>query len=460
MSTTTLQSRIGELVGLLSSQKLSPDAYSKIISEERAGRRFDVEGLLAAAEKSHLDMANAMKFAVAAAIEAGKNVEASESTSKTVTQTRYVKNADGTVSEITEEVTSGVSKRITAKNLGKLAAMPTDKLSAHVTQTSSVSTDHGLISRVTQIGGDAGAVHVAESALAVSANGSHQSLETSKAKRALAPKPAPAARSAPQSTLPPAALQPCREGAGCRNKDCTRFSHPDSRPAAGSRGWCATVECRDGYNRCTRPGCWYRHTPDNHEAVTVLYNDYANSARPGEWARAHPDEWALLVQHDLVSDPEDSEDPFDVEEFFCPALDDFAFAEVAIPRAAREDDRGAAAGGHTNMCFYLSVTDTPAAALALKEKLAPVADRIAVVLTGNTLGALGAPSTARAGFTGADAPADTEVLMAYVWIERRALCVVLPGRAVIIRRTRDRVTQPPIAYVRLAGGHYTRLVTK
>jgi len=85
-------------------------------------------------------------------------------------------------------------------------------------------------------------------------------------------------------------------------------------------------------------------------------------------------------------------------------------------------DKGAAIDGiDYNMCFYLCATESPAAALRLKDEIAPLATRYAHDLDIN------------ADFAILGQMADTETICAYVSIKKRSVIVlnVAAGKAVL-----------------------------
>ena len=391
----------GALVGpvraanMLVKKQIAPEAYEELMAAETAGKRFNVPALLAEAEKAHLDMAKLMSFELADAVRRGEAASASEQTTATTTNVKYVWSASANRwRQITraESTVSKTDESVVPMETG--FTPPAGSTTLTLTREQSVDTNSGRQAMVQQLSTDGASAH---GSIATLRNG-QQTLDSMSAQ-------AQAALPLPQAALPQAALPPAQDIQGLHDR------YRD--------------EIRD-LELCGDP------------------------APKETWALVNADSFALLVQHGLIG-PEkadgDSPAAFD--------LSHLTFEEVPMTatifgvtfgsRVFSAVDYGSVAGQHQNMCFYLSVMDGDSAeAISLKECLAPVAGRIA-----QTFGV----SDAR--FQAIGAPADIEVVLAYVQAKRKTVVIASfdTGKALRIG-----MGSPDTVYLRLSAEHFTRLV--
>lgn len=389
----------GPLVGaekavqLLIAQKISPGTYNELMAAEAAGTRFDVPALLAAAEKAHLDMASVMSFDLANAIRRGEAASATEKSSAETTTVEFEwHETTKQWMKITHTEATITKTGFQVEPMGPGFVPSSGSTTLTLTREQSVDSASGRKAMVQQLSTDGASTHGSIATL----SGGEQALTTVNlgGQQAL-----PAA----QAALPAA---------------------PDMQ------------------------NLYERYCGEVH-----ALGAQGDPAPEATWALVHDDDFALLLHHGLVEAVEQEADAMGAPPIF--DLDRMNFTEVPMtampggvdfgPRRFRAVDRGSVAKRHHNMCFYLSVTagDAPKA-IALKERLAPLAGYIA-----QTFGVLNAR------FQAIGAPADIEVILAYVWTTGETVCIASleTGKALRI------ATGPKDgAYLQLSAEHFTQLV--
>ena len=268
------------------------------------------------------------------------------------------------------------------------------------------------------------------------------------------------------------ATTPCRNGLQChgRNGSCA-FQHPE-RPDC-KNGWdChgrATGKCPFSHHECeVAPTQLALLPPPVRVTYARFVSETADLRMSGDvyseatWALLYEQDFAVLLAYSLVpplsilAPEDDGKSAAASVQDFC--LEDLDFFESPVKvankktvtfgaRTYRSVDHGSRAGGHSNMCFYLSAAaGNHEAAVALKDRLTPLADHIS-----RTFGLLGT-------FTALDAPADIEVVLAYVATTKIPICIASleTGKSFSVRPRGDSVGDT--VYLQLAREHYTRLV--
>lgn len=501
--------------------------YLLVSSQIQKGDNFDFSALLSAAEQGQLTVANATNYALARVAEAasrGESASASSSETETITTTKYVTLDDGTVQEIVETVSQNVRREVSTRNLGRMTSLPANSTVVTGTAETGLNTKAGSQHGLIQYSSDGKTTSTTQAAIAIGADGAARQVLESTTTTGGNQTKVREIESAQLNLPAPLPLKPCRDGAECRNRKCTKFSHPENRPLPGTPEWNALILCRDN-GKCTRRGCNYAHFKETAPAsaapapaqpyprgyatspeTRVIYARFTSETREmrrlGEqnaeatWALVHPDDYQKLAADKLVPPmcdilPEDDTsdralngadgdclptlvDDFDIfetpanfpsrkngpgwhckdcdgthytTERKCSMMTSFADVSFGVYRNFKTQDFGGRTDSDTNMCFWLSICNgNRGIAEQLKAECARYANHIAREI--------GAPEV----FGQVGVPADTEAVLAYVWLTKRPVCIAVleTAKAIFIRPSG--ASDGDTIYLHLSMGHYTRLV--